>query len=110
MTKKEAEALKDIDPRMREQAAMVWKIERAMRKKVKALFPTFEEMQVAQAVTSTQGEEVLKSNPAMQEIRATFRDYCSIVKAQMSLIGDKAPAPAELSQIDTIRARLKIAK
>ena len=44
MTRKEAEALKDIDPRMKDQAAMVWKIERAMRKKVKALFPTFEEM------------------------------------------------------------------
>ena len=110
MTRKEAEALKDIDPRMKDQAAMVWKIERAMRKKVKALFPTFEEMPVAQAVTSTQGEEVLKSNPAMQEIRATFRDYCTIVKSQMALLGDKAPAAAEVSQLDTIRAKLKIAK
>ena len=110
MTKKEAEALKDIDPRMKHQAAMVWKIERAMRKKVKAIFPTFEQMPVAQAVTSTQGEEVLKSNPAMQEIRATFRDYCTIVKVQFSLLGDKAPAAAEVSQLDSIRAKLKIAK
>ena len=110
MTKKEAETLRDVDPRIKEQAAMVWKIEKAMRKKVKAIFPMFEEMPVAQAVTSTQGEEVLKSNPAMQEIRATFRDYCSIVKVQFSLLGDKAPAQAEVSQLDAIRARLKIAK
>lgn len=107
MTKKEAETLRDVDPRIKEQAAMVWKIEKAMRKKVKAIFPMFEEMPVAQAVTSTQGEEVLKSNPAMQEIRATFRDYCSIVKVQLSLIGDKQ-APVELSQIDSIRQKLKI--
>lgn len=107
MTKKEAEVLKDIDPRIKEQAAMVWKIEKAMRKKVKAVFPMFEEMPVAQAVTNTQGEEVLKNNPAMQEIRATFRDYCTIVKVQMSLIGDK-PAPVEISQIDSIRQKLKI--
>ena len=110
MTKKEAETLKDIDPRMKDQAVMVWKIERAMRKKVKELFPIFESMPPAQSVTSTQGEEVLKSNPAMAEIRATFRDYCTIVKAQMSFIGDKAPAAAEVSQLDTIRAKLKIAK
>ena len=109
MTKAEREALQDIDPRMKEQAAMVWKIEKAMRKKVRAIFPTFEEMPVAQAVTSTQGEEVLKNNPALQEIRATFRDYCAIVKTQMALIGDK-PAPVEVTQIDAIRQKLKIAK
>lgn len=109
MTKAEKEILQGVDPRMKEQAAMVWKIEKAMRKKVKAVFPTFDEMPVAQAVTSTQGEEVLKNNPAMQEIRALFRDYCSIVKAQMSFVSDKAPQ-VEVSQIDSIRQRLKIAK
>lgn len=109
MTKAEREIFQDIDPRMKEQAAMVWKIEKAMRKKVKAIFPTFEEMPVAQVVTNTQGEEVLKNNPAMQEIRATFRDYCTIVKAQMSFISDKAPV-VEVAQIDAIRQKLKIAK
>ena len=81
----------------------------AKNKKVKAIFPTFEEMPVAQVVTNTQGEEVLKNNPAMQEIRATFRDYCTIVKAQMSFISDKAPV-VEVAQIDAIRQKLKIAK
>lgn len=109
MTKAEAEALKDIDPRMKEQAAMVWKIEKALRKKVKAVFPTFEEMPVAQAVTNTQGEQVLKANPAMAEIRAVMRDYVSIVKTQWDMIGDQ-PKQAEISQIDAIRERLKIAK
>ena len=35
MTKAEQEALRDIDPRMKDQAAMVWKIEKAFRKKAK---------------------------------------------------------------------------
>lgn len=107
MTQKEL--FRDIDPRMKDQAAMVWKIEKALRKKVKDIFPTFEEMPVAQAVTTTQGEEVLKANPAMQEIRAVFRDYCSIVKAQAALLGEKAPE-VEVSQIDSIRQKLRIAK
>lgn len=109
MTKAEKEVLEGIDPRMKEQAAMVWKIEKALRKKVKAIFPTFEEMPVAQAVTNTQGETVLKNNPAMQEIRAVMRDYVAIVKTQWDMIGD-TPKEAEVSQIDAIRQRLKIAK
>ena len=109
MTKSEKEALKNIDPRMQDQAAMVWRIEKAMRKKVKQILPTFEEMPVAQAVTSTQGEQVLKSNPAMQEIRATLRDYISVVKTQWDMIGNKA-TQAEVTSIDSIRQKLKIAK
>ena len=104
-----AEILRGIDPRMRDQAVMVWKIEKEMRKKVKAIFPTFEETPVAQEVKTTKGKQVLKCNPAMQEIRATFRDYCTIVKVQMSLIGEQQ-MPEEVSQIDSIRQKLKIAK
>lgn len=109
MTKAEKDILQNIDPRMKEQAAMVWRIEKALRKKVKQILPTFEKMQVAQTVTNTQGEQVLKSNPAMQEVRATLRDYISTVKTQWDMIGDNA-APAEVSAIDSIRQKLKIAK
>lgn len=110
MTKKEKEVLENIDPRMRDQAAMVWKIEKALRKKVKAVFPTFDEMPVAQAVTNTNGEQVLKANPAMGEIRATMKDYVFIVKTQWDMLGEKATAQAEVTRIDEIRKKLKIAK
>ena len=110
MTKAEQEALRDIDPRMKDQAAMVWKIEKAFRKKAKSVLKTFDDMPVAQAVTSTQGEEVLKANPAMGEIRAILTDYIFIVKTQWDMIGDKEAAPAEITKIDAIRQKLRIAK
>lgn len=109
MTKTEKEILQGIDPRMKEQAAMVWKIEKVFRKKVKAVLPMFDELPVAQAVTTTQGEQVLKGNPAMQEIRAMIKDYVFITKTQWDMLGDVAPT-AEISQLDSIRQRWKIAK
>lgn len=110
MTKKEAEALRSVDPRLQEQAAEIWRIERVMRKKIKTLLPLFDELPVAQTVTSTQGEQVLKPNPALAEIRATFRDYCAVVKEQTAILGGKAPAAAEISELDSIRAKLKLVK
>lgn len=110
MTKAEKEALRGIDPRMTEQAAMVWKIEKAFRKKAKSILPDFDEMPVAQAVTNTQGEQVLKANPAMGEIRAMLKDYIFIVKTQWDMLGEKNAQPAEVARIDAIRQKLKIAK
>lgn len=110
MTKAEKEALKGIDPRMMDQAAMVWRIEKALRKKTKSILPTFEEAEVVQTVTNTQGEKVLKANPAMGEIRATMKDYVFIVKTQWEMLGEKSTAQAEVTRIDEIRKKLKIAK
>lgn len=109
VTKAEKELLRNIDPRMQDQFVMVCRIEKALRKKCKQILPTFEDMPVAQAVTTTQGEQVLKNNPAMQEIRATLRDYISTVKTQWDMIGDDK-VPAEVTAIDSIRQRLRIAK
>ena len=109
VTKAEKELLRNIDPRMQDQFVMVCRIEKALRKKCKQILPTFEDMPVAQAVTTTQGEQVLKNNPAMQEIRATLRDYISTVKTQWDMIGDDK-APTEVTAIDSIRQRLRIAK
>lgn len=99
----------NIDPNMRDQAVTVCKIEKAMRTKVKELIPIFKKMPAAQSVTNTQGEKVLKNNPAMQEIRATFRDYCTIVKVQQDILANKV-APVEVTSISALRNKLKIAK
>jgi hypothetical protein len=45
----------------------------------------------------------------MQEIRATFRDYCTIVKVQQDFLANRA-ATVEVAQIGTIRQKLRIAK
>lgn len=109
MTRAEKAMVEGIDPTMRDQAVTVCKIEKAMRSKVKTLIPVFKESEATQLVTNTQGEKVLKSNPAMQEIRATFRDYCTIVKVQQDILANRA-APVQVANVSAIRQKLKIAK
>lgn len=97
------------NPDLVEQIQTVNEIESAMRKKVEEQLPIFEKMPCAQQVTSTQGEPVLKANPAMQEIRALFRDYTAIVKIQKDLTGG-TDAKAVVTNLEDMRARFKVAK
>lgn len=108
MTKAEKQMVQNIDQNMKDQVVTICKIEKAMRKKVKEQIPIFEELEASQTVTNTQGEKVLKSNPAVQEIRAMFRDYCSIVKVQQDILANKA-APVEIKSINDLRNKIKIA-
>lgn len=109
MTKERADQIRNVSADMQEQAATICKIEEAMRSKVDEMIETYGDMPATQVVTSTQGEQVTKANPAMQEIRATFRDYCAIVKARQDILGSKS-TPAEVTSINALRAKLKIAK
>lgn len=92
-----------------EQIEELSRIEEAMREKVEEQLPIFKEMDVAQIVTSTQGEKVTKANPAMQEMRALFRDYATIVKMQKDIIGGQTEQ-ADVTSLESMRARFKVAK
>lgn len=96
---------KDLSEQIEELA----RIEEAMREKVEEQLPIFRGMDVAQIVTSTKGELVTKANPAMQEMRALFRDYAAIVKMQKEIIGGQT-AQADVSSLEDMRARFKVAK
>jgi hypothetical protein len=98
-----------VDKSIEKQYDTVCAIEQAMRGKVEEQIPHFQNMNVVQLVTSTQGEKVLKANPAMQEIRALFRDYAAIVKVQQDIVKNN-PAPVEVSSLENFRSRLKAAK
>ena len=95
---------------MTEQLEELSRIEVAMREKVEEQIPHFRNMSVVQLVTSTQGEKVLKANPAMQEIRALFRDYAAIVKMQSDLLEGGQAAQSDSVSLEDMRARFKIAK
>ena len=97
MTKNEKKLVEGLDPIMREPAVVVMKIRK------------YDEMPLAQEVTSTQGEKVLKSNPEMAEFRSTVQMYCSLVKTMQAVFADK-PEPVEMDEINSIRAKLKLAK
>lgn len=92
---------------MTEQEKTISKIEQTMRSWIEKQIPVYEQMPAAQTMTTTQGERVLKANPATQEIRAAFKDYCYVVKTMREIAEGK---PAEVTSLDEIRARFKVAK
>lgn len=95
----------DIKP----QAVTLAKAVMAMQAKIDQQMPIYEQMPLAQTLTTTQGEKALKNNPVMQEFRATVRDYAAALANLQNLI-DGNRAPAEVSSLDELRARFKIAK
>lgn len=93
---------------MTDQEKTIAKIEQAMRAWIEGQLPIYEQMPAAQTMTTVQGERVLKANPATQEIRAAFKDYCYVVRTQRELgEGDKS---VDISSLDELRARFKVAK
>ena len=93
---------------MTEQEKTVAEIEVAMREWIKKQLPIYEKLPAAQTMTTVQGEKVLKANPASQEIRAAFKDYCYIVKVQSELNGGESSGNIET--LDDFRKKYKIAK
>ncbi len=93
---------------MTEQEKTVAEIESAMREWIRKQIPAYKELQAAQTMTTVQGEKVLKANPASQEIRAAFKDYCYVVKVQKELTSGQTPS--DLPSIEDLRKKFKIAK
>ena len=92
---------------MTDQEKTIAKIEQTMRSWIEEQIPVYEQMPAAQQVTNTNGEKVLKANPATQEIRAAFRDYCYVVRVQRDMV-DEVSEPA--TSIEDLRKRFKVAK
>lgn len=91
---------------MTEQEKTINKIEETMRTWIENQLPVYEQMPAAQTMTTTQGERVLKANPATAEIRAAFKDYCYVVKTQRELSdGDNT---SNASVIEDLRKKFKV--
>ena len=96
---------KDIKPQAITLAAAVL----AMQEKIDENIPVYKELPIAQTLTTTQGEPALRANPALQEFRATVRDYAEALKNLRAILDEKTE-PAEVTSLDSIRARLRVAK
>ena len=91
---------------MTEQEKTINKIEQTMRTWIEGQLSVYEQMPAAQTMTTTQGERVLKANPATAEIRAAFKDYCYVVKTQNELgNGNNA---SDASAIEDLRKKFKV--
>lgn len=95
---------------MTEQEKTISKIEQAMRSWIESQLPVYEQMPAAQTMTTTQGERVLKANPATAEIRAAFKDYCYVVKTQKEISNGEPVDAEKVKSISDFRAKYKIAK
>ena len=92
---------------MDEQSRTLNNIEKTMRSWIERQLPIYAEMDAGQIMTTTQGEQVYKVNPAIQEIRANFRDYCYVVKTIAGLNGETEEAH---STIDEMKKKFKIVR
>lgn len=90
---------------MTAQEKTINKIEQTMRTWIESQLSVYEQMPAAQTMTTTQGERVLKANPATAEIRAAFKDYCYVVRTQKELSNGEV---ADSSTLDSLRSRFKV--
>lgn len=84
----------------------------AMQRKIEEQIPIYDKLPIAQTATTTQGEKVLKNNPAMQEFRNTVRDYATSLSRLDAIINAKHEPEEEtappISSLETLRARFKV--
>ena len=99
-----ANVSKDIRP----QAVTLANAVIAMQKKIDQQIPIYEQMPLAQQVTVGTGEKMLRQNPAVQEFRATVRDYAQALNNLQAIL-DNTPDQVEESSVEDIRKKFKIA-
>ena len=99
----------NVNGDIRAQAVTLTNAVLAMQEKIEQQIPIYKKMPLAQQVTVGTGEKMLRQNPAVQEFRATVRDYAQALDNLRTIIGDNS-APAEASSLDELRSRFKMAK
>lgn len=80
----------------------------AMQKKIKDQTGIYDKMPLAQQVTIGTGDVQLRANPAVQEFRATVRDYAAALNSLRSILDESDGEAAPISQIEELRKKYKI--
>ena len=100
----------NVKPNIRPQAETLARAVLTLQKKIEGEIDGYEEMPLAQVLTTTQGEKALKANPAVQEFRATVRDYATALNSLNSILEKNAISDSEASSLDSLRNKFKVAK
>lgn len=95
----------DIKPQVETLAKAVL----AMQAKIDQQIPIYEQMPLAQQVTVGTGEKMLRQNPAVQEFRATVRDYSQALNNLKAIVDNNAE-PVEIDDITDVKRKFKLAK
>lgn len=102
--------IKNVNKQIKPQALTLARAVLAMQAKIEQQMPVYEKMPLAQQVTVGTGEKMLRQNPAVQEFRATVRDYSQALNNLTDLIKDGPQEVAKKSDLSSIRNMIKVAK
>ena len=99
----------NVDADIKPQVETLAKAVLAMQAKIDQQIPIYEQMPLAQQVTVGTGEKMLRQNPAVQEFRATVRDYSQALN-NLKTIVDHNEEPVEIDDITDVKRKFKLAK
>ena len=106
ITPSQAEQMcKGVDPRIRSQAIALANAVITLQNKIIQQTPEYEKAPLTQEVMVGTGEVVLRSNPLVQEYRATVRDYAASMKSLEELLNVKKGA-SEANPLDALRNKI----
>ena len=106
ITPSQAEQMcKGVDPRIRSQAVALANAVITLQNKIIQQTPEYEKAPLTQEVMVGTGEVVLRSNPLVQEYRATVRDYAASMKSLEELLNFKKGA-SEANPLDALRNKI----
>lgn len=80
----------------------------SLQKKLEDNEARFQQEPLRVWVENSSGAEVPKPNPFVQEYRAMVRDFAAAIKAYKDITGEQESA--QVSSLENIRARFKVAK
>lgn len=106
ITPSQAEQMcKGVDPRIRSQAIALANAVITLQNKIIQQTPEYEKAPLTQEVMVGTGEVVLRSNPLVQEYRATVRDYAASMKSLEELLNVKKGA-SDANPLDALRNKI----
>lgn len=94
-----------VDPRIRPQAIALANAVITLQNKIIQQTPEYEKAPLTQEVIVGTGEKVLRSNPLVQEYRATVRDYAASMKSLEELLNTKK-GTTEVNPLDALRNKI----
>ena len=94
-----------VDPRIRPQAIALANAVITLQNKIIQQTPEYEKAPLTQEVMVGTGEVVLRSNPLVQEYRATVRDYAASMKSLDELLNTKK-GTTQVNPLDALRNKI----
>ena len=98
-----------VDKTMKPQVVTLAEAVLAMQDKIVQQIPIYEEADLDQTVKVGTGEIIHRSNPVVQEFRATVRDYAAALNNLQNIIKDNTVTES-ITSLEDFRKKIKAAK